>query len=319
MSLTNGRTVNFADGSGCGQINPRLLGYLGNRLDNQQLHDQGLLAYNSLTAKPISLTHERADLFYFARLIRDWPDGTTDTAQSSNFDFYFRDIEAIVSRRRDISGRLWEFAAKGGHNDEAHNHNDCGSYLINIDGTPAVIEIGAPEYTREYFGPRRYQNIAARSLGHSVPLVNGIEQAPGLSFNSVVLKHEFGADKVTFSLDLSGCYPDEANIVRLERQFEFERTGIFGVTDLFELHAESENVETAIITSGRVTSLRNSVLIEIDEVTLTITPKPGARIANIVEYRYSDHEGHPASIRRIALRPVKRASSGELGYLLSIP
>lgn len=56
-----------------------------------------------------------------------------------------------------------------GHNADHHNHNDCGSFLLNLDGAPALLEIGAPEYVHDFFNDKRYTFLAARPLGHSVP------------------------------------------------------------------------------------------------------------------------------------------------------
>jgi hypothetical protein len=35
--------------------------------------------------------------------------------------------------------------------------------LLNIDGKPVVVEIGAPEYVRDLFGKKRYEFLAART------------------------------------------------------------------------------------------------------------------------------------------------------------
>lgn len=46
------------------------------------------------------------------------------------------------------------FLAKGGHNDEEHNHNDVGSFSIALDGDPLVVDAGVNTHTAQTFGPQ---------------------------------------------------------------------------------------------------------------------------------------------------------------------
>lgn len=71
------------------------------------------------------------------------------------------------------------FYIKGGNNDESHNHNDIGSFGYIADGEELLCELGAGEYTRDYFGDRRYDILCTGSMGHSVPIVAGRCQRSG--------------------------------------------------------------------------------------------------------------------------------------------
>lgn len=316
MTLSNHRFVNFADGSSTGRLNPRLLGYLGERLDSDVLRQAGQAGYRDMVSGSVDYTAERADLFYFARLIRDWPDEIEDVEFPHVDDFYFRDLDVVVAHRRDLAGRLWEFAAKGGHNLEAHNHNDCGGYLLNVDGAPFVFEIGAPEYDRWFFSPKRYENLAARSLGHSVPIVNGVEQAEGRQYAAVVVRRELGDKQVELDVDLSACYPAEARIASLNRSIRFGENGVFCVRDDYQLTGGAEAVESAIITSGQAARDGSDAIISVDAVQLRVIPSSGSVIGEIQEHGYSDHSGRPQTIRRLVLEPSKRSPAGSIGYAL---
>lgn len=50
-------------------------------------------------------------------------------------DYYLPDAEWLVSRHESELGRFG-FAAKGGHNDEPHNHNDVGQFILHAGGRP---------------------------------------------------------------------------------------------------------------------------------------------------------------------------------------
>jgi hypothetical protein len=314
MSLSNGYCVNFADASAQYEINPRLLTYLGDRLRIDALRKAGAAAYSSLAKNGIGLHAHGADLFYFGRLMRDWPAGLLDIDPPAAGDFYFRDLDVLVAHRRDSQGRLWEFGAKGGHNDEAHNHNDAGSYLVNIDGVPLVVEIGAPEYTKDYFLAGRYQYLAARSLGHSVPLVNGVEQAGGAKFAAVVKERELTTDTVRFVVDLTACYPPEARLARLMRSIEYDVNGSLTVRDAYALDGAATRIETAIITRGEVTRKGGEAAIALEGRRLRVTPGSGTVIREVEEHGYSDPQGAAQTVLRIVLEAAEPAASGVLEY-----
>lgn len=94
------------------------------------------------------------------------------------------------------------FAAKSGNNDEPHNHNDVGSFIIAADNRQYIAEIGVGEYTKGYFGAGRYHHLCCSSKGHSVPIIDNHEQPAGQEYCGKVLKAQDGQ----FVLDISGAY-----------------------------------------------------------------------------------------------------------------
>lgn len=74
----------------------------------------------------------------------------------------------------------YALAAKAGDNDEPHNHNDVGSFLFVTGGKQALCDLGAGEYTRQYFRPEtRYTIFCNSSVSHNVPIINGTAQKEG--------------------------------------------------------------------------------------------------------------------------------------------
>lgn len=178
MALSGGHLVNFADGVPSGGLRPSVLAYLGERLDDPDCRAASQEAYGRLLQEGVDWKAERADVFYFLRTVLFFPAEEISGKELPAADCFLPNLAVLVARGTDSQGRLWEFAAKGGHNGEHHNHNDCGSFLLNIGGNRVIQEIGAPEYTHDFFGVKRYEFLAARSLGHSVPLVNGWNSLP---------------------------------------------------------------------------------------------------------------------------------------------
>lgn len=122
--------------------------------------------------------------------------------------FYYKDAEVFIYKNESYS-----FTAKGGHNDELHNHNDVGCFAIVKNQKRLISDIGAGEYTRQYFGTpeERYSYFVCNSFSHSVPIIGGKGQCYG---------KEYGASDVItegnrFSLDIAGAYGGGVDSLKL--------------------------------------------------------------------------------------------------------
>ncbi|ROO59183.1 heparinase II/III-like protein [Micromonospora sp. Llam0] len=133
------------------------------------------------------------------------------------------DLQLLVSRERAGSPRGLTVAVKGGHNDENHNHNDVGSYLVALDGAPVLIDLGQPTYTAISFTDRRYEQWVTRSEWHNLPVVGGHGQAAGRDFRASSVAVETGVDADVLRLDLAGAYPPEAGCRSWRRQVRLDR------------------------------------------------------------------------------------------------
>jgi hypothetical protein len=117
------------------------------------------------------------------------------------------------------------FAAKGGHNGEPHNHNDVGNFIYYKKGRMVLCDLGAGEYTKEYFGDKRYTILCNRSEGHNVPLVNGQGQRTGREFGAADCRFvSANEDEGVMILDIAPAY-QARGLKRLERYFCFDLSG----------------------------------------------------------------------------------------------
>ncbi len=247
-SLRNFHFVNFSDSLQSGSINPALLSYLAERLGDDYLRPHALLHYDYLRKNGLNLGAQRCDLMYLSRLFLHCPAEIPAEIDVEYEDVFFKDLGVLVAHGRDEDGNDWDFAAKTGNNNEQHNHNDCGSFILNINGTPMIIEIGAPEYTKDYFRERRYEYLAARTLGHSLPIVNGCEQAAGTHHAAKVLNAEMEPDNIHFCADLTHCYPSSAECGEVVRDFQWDKArGRIQVKDYYEL-SKHDSFDSSIIT-----------------------------------------------------------------------
>jgi hypothetical protein len=108
------------------------------------------------------------------------------------------DVQLFVARDNGLV-----LAIKGGHNDENHNHNDIGSFIVALDSTPVLIDLGQPTYTALSFSDRRYEQWVVQSGWHNVPVIDGHEQQPGAQFRAT----ELAVRENSLSLQLSHAYP----------------------------------------------------------------------------------------------------------------
>ena len=162
----------------------------------------------------------------FARFIRDfyWTEEVLPAKSATCSEK--RQIEVFEESQQYI--RRYDhfiFAAKGGYNSEPHNHNDIGSFIIFKDGQYLLDDLGWSEYDNKYFTSARYENICASSLGHSVPIINGKAQLPGIDKKAVA---KFS--KETISLDISAAYEVE----KFSRDFVLQADGTVIIEDNFE-------------------------------------------------------------------------------------
>ena len=126
-------------------------------------------------------------------------------------------------------------ACKGGHNGEPHNHNDVGSFLYMLGDEMLLTDLGAGEYTKQYFGPERYQILCNSSFGHSVPILDGEGQKAGAEYGC----SSFSADgRGGCEIHFAHAYGD-GRVKELVRSFSYDpETEVLEIAD--ELEAEGD-------------------------------------------------------------------------------
>lgn len=181
------------------------------------------------------------------------------------------------------------FACKAGHNGEAHNHNDVGSFLIYKNGEAMLLDIGAAEYTRFYFSAQRYElHYCAGSRGHSVPLINGQEQKCGRGYSS---KDTVVTERGLTS-DISGAYGIDS-LKSLVRSFDFSPDGVITITDSYSFSEKPESVIERFITQTVPVIEDGYALITVGNETVKLcydTDKLSAEVIREVESFVSGKE-----------------------------
>jgi hypothetical protein len=182
------------------------------------------------------------------------------------------------------SGAAFAVAIKAGHNEENHNQNDIGSFVLHVAGENLLTDPGRGLYSRHYFGPQRYDNIFANSYGHSVPRIGGQLQAPGRAhrgeLTEVKAEDKVKAEVKAATVEFAQAYAVK-RLVRAKRTLAIEGKGIVILTDAFEFTGKGELVEEAFVTWGEVVAHGPTAAIHCGKHTLrlAIEEPAGARFA----------------------------------------
>jgi len=148
-------------------------------------------------------------------------------------------------------GVHYDLAATAGHNDAPHNHNDLGSFILRWRENRIFDDLGAGEYTKDYFGmDTRYNYFVCGAQGHSVPVINGQYQPPGREYRS-----EMSYDGDTLSINLSKAY-NCPELSSFERKFVLSDESL-SMCDIFAFNGAGNikeqfitKTEPALLTEG---------------------------------------------------------------------
>lgn len=141
-------------------------------------------------------------------------------------NYYLKESQWLISRHSS-KNEHFSFAAKGGgHNDEPHNHNDLGHFILQRDEEVFFKDLGSGEYNDAYFGKERYSFLCNGSHGHSVPIINGKHQQVGPNFYAIVKQADLTEKRIDYSLDLTNAYAIPTTMKQFLRTFTWEMTGV---------------------------------------------------------------------------------------------
>jgi hypothetical protein len=158
-------------------------------------------------------------------------------------------IVRLVTKATD--GTSVVLVMKAGHNQENHNHNDVGSFIVHVDGENLLTDPGGGLYNRDYFSEKRYENIFVNSYGHSVPRIGGNLQAHGRAFAGQVVDNTVTATEKQATIEMARAYPC-SELVSARRQLrvatEGQNAGMIWLSDHFAFNGAAHEVEEALVT-----------------------------------------------------------------------
>ncbi|MEK3732551.1 hypothetical protein MKX64_08840 [Paenibacillus sp. FSL M8-0334] len=194
--LGGNAVVNFSDSFPHEQVQLGLSRYLAGRYDSVQSPPSALRA-----------DYRKDHCSRWAPALRNlmWREQAGDVPDWPPRDYMLEDAGWLISRTVSSAG-IFGFAAKGGHNDEPHNHLDLGQFMLAGDGEFYLSDLGCGEYTKGYFSAGRYVYDCNGAQGHSVPIVNGCLQAAGRQRKASVVEQAITGQEARLTIELAAAY-----------------------------------------------------------------------------------------------------------------
>lgn len=240
--------INFADAAAKVSPNASVIFRYGQKIEDDKLKGFGafLAEKQGLGQGPLPggfgvLGRVLPAMFCLEKLLE------ADSLEPLEKDFWLPELQVMGSRSYKGSHQSLYLACKGGHNDESHNHNDVGNFIVYSDGYPALIDVGVETYTAKTFSSKRYEIWTMQSAYHNLPDINGVMQKNGEEYKASDVEYESNDKKVTFSLDISKAYPEEALVQSWKRKITLKRGKEVIVEDKYELDEVKEDVVVNIM------------------------------------------------------------------------
>ncbi len=205
------------------------------------------------------------------------------------------DLQVMVVRDNEGSTNGFFVAAKGGHNDESHNHNDIGNYVVYYDGQPLLIDVGRGTYTRKTFSNSRYDIWYNCSDYHNVPTINGVTQLPGMQYKASQVSFKDDVKTATMLMDITKAYPENAGVNSWQRSIVLNRNKNVEIKDVVTL-AKTDKLTQHLMTNHQATLIRPG------EVTIHYTTKDGKAKDFVIKY---DANKFGATIEQVPLTAME--------------
>lgn len=232
--------VNFADGSAIFKPDAVLIYSYGKCIDDLDMQSLGVWLGKSLIDTNSDLgAHWRSLILSPLRGLRAL--FGIEAISSANGqpplprDTFLPVVQIMTARDKAGSTSGFYVAAKGGHNNESHNHNDVGEFIIYYDGKPLLIDVGVERYTHKTFSKQRYEIWTMQSAYHNLPTIDGIMQSNGNEFAARTVTHRADDELAEFRIDIAGAYSPEAGLRSWQRTVRLQRGKHIIIEDAYEL------------------------------------------------------------------------------------
>ena len=260
MYLSGKASVSFADAGGSLEYHIGMLHFLAKEYDDVKVF-----------SPEYSYINDNCGRFCWLITAATWLDEELYFNPSPNnavAEYYAKESEWLVKRTESYG-----FAGKAGNNNEPHNHNDVGSFIIAKDGRHMVTDPGSGAYSQQYFAKNtRYEMVECSSLGHCAPYFGDLVQKYGGEYSATPSTYENGV----FSFDMAGAYGDET-VKSIKRSFSFTDTTVT-LTDTFDYTGDAPITDRIV---AKVMPVISEGKVVID--TLTVTYDPGVCTVNTAE------------------------------------
>lgn len=309
--------VNFADSSAKVQIPAELAYRFGRRIGDTRLCELG--ARELKKAREAATSEDFSSMFHLLPALFHYTEIENYTGESPYIrDAWLDGIQVMISREQEGSSKGLYLAAKGGHNDESHNHNDIGNFIIYCNGAPMIIDPGVLTYTSKSFFGERYTIWAMQSAYHNLPIVSGVQQKNGREFKAEEVSYYQENRLSSLSMNISGAYPDSAEIKSWVRSMSLIRDShpYIEIKDNFQLQHATDDITLILMTPHlpQIEETGSIVLQDKNNNKVIIHNDREMFVVSVEEIVFDDEvmiDVWGSQLYRIKLRTAKAAIQGE--------
>ena len=205
------------------------------------------------------------------------------------------DMQLMAARDREGASDGLYAAAWGSHNDQSHNHNDVGNFVVFVDGRPVIVDAGRPTYTAQTFSDRRYEIWAMQSAFHNLPTINGQMQQAGRAFAAKDVAYSATDAAAELRMDLTPAYPPQAGLTSWVRSVRLNRGLGVVISDAFTLARPTADLTLSLMTPCEAAESAPGVL------ALRCAALPGRTGDPLVVHARFDGRALAARVERIDL------------------
>lgn len=247
---------------------------------------------------------------------------TTNPATSSAPYAWYPQTELLYIR--DSEGFF--FSANAGTNQQSHNHNDVGSFVLFYKNNPVFIDVGVGTYTRQTFSSDRYSIWTMQSDYHNVPEINGVSQRSlGGDRSQDEEKYSardvrFDAKRSVFTADISGSYFPDSKAQRWSRSYSLNPGGKLTIEDEFVLTEAIKPNQVNFMTQKEPDiSIPGKASLKIENTVITLNYDPSRFNANIEVIQLTDRKlSHSwgENLYRLSLTAKEMVSKGKYRFVI---
>jgi hypothetical protein len=255
--IGQGYYINFADASAFNKGLPDIIYRYGKSINDTNLKSFGAYVAQNTSGMPILAGTLEMSLQKY--LIWDEMMHAKAAAYQPAY-FWLDGIEVAGIRSEEGTNKGFFFAAKGGFNNESHNHNDVGTFVLYYNNDPILIDAGVGTYTAKTFSNQRYDIWTMQSAYHNLPMTNGFQQSFGTKFKSSDVTFKNEKSKAVFSLNIAKAYPAAAKCKTWMRSYSLDRKKGLTIEDQFEFDSLIENNTLNLLVAGNIHELSKGEL-----------------------------------------------------------
>ncbi|WP_443936773.1 heparinase II/III domain-containing protein [Pedobacter sp. MW01-1-1] len=270
MQIADNSVVNFADAVASYTQNPESVYRFGELFNDPKLKDYAAYLFKQ---KGEQITID--DVTDFTQTIQIYAElkkeGTKAPFPAVSV---LPNLQVFTTRAKEGSTKALFLACKGGNNNESHNHNDIGNFLVYADGKPLLIDAGVGTYTAKTFSNKRYELWNVQSNWHNCPTINGFDQKDGKQYAAKNFNYTKHGKEEVLSMDIAAAYPAQASIKEWERRFVFNpQKDCITIEDQFQLSAIKANNVVNLLSSQPVEIKNGTLFIGKSAYALHFNPK----------------------------------------------